>query len=166
MPLGVIRGSGRRRLLGALALALLAACSEAPTEAPGPVFPVTLKDFWTETGADTSPGGLVTLRVTNQGTATHEFVVVRTDLPADELPLGADGLTVDEDQIEPLDELEEVPAGATIDLVVPMVPGAYVIFCNLEGHYLSGMRDPLLITDGREPDPPATDATDRDADYR
>jgi uncharacterized cupredoxin-like copper-binding protein len=143
----VIGWSGRRRLLGGVVLLLFAACIRAPSEPPGPVFPVTLKDFWTETESDTSPSGMVTFRVTNEGKATHEFVVVRTDLPADALPLGPDGLSVSEDAVEPLDELTEVPSGETLELVLPLEPGSYVIFCNLEGHYLSGMRDPLVVTD-------------------
>lgn len=162
MPGGVIRGSGRRRLYAGGLILLLAACTDAPSEPPGPVFPVTLKDFWTETETDTSPAGLVTFRVTNEGKATHEFVVVRTDLPADALPLGPDGLSVSEDAVQPLDELTEVPAGQTLELVLPLEPGSYVIFCNLEGHYLSGMRDPLVVTDRREPDPPVTETSETD----
>jgi plastocyanin len=152
MPGGVIRGSGRRRLFAGVGLLMLAACTDAPPEPPGPVFPVTLKDFWTETETDTAPPGLVTFRVTNEGKATHEFVVVRTDLPADALPLGPDGLSVSEDAVEPLDELTEVPAGETLELALSLEPGSYVFFCNLEGHYLSGMRDRLIVTDERATD--------------
>ena len=39
----------------------------------------------------TAPAGKVTLSVSNIGPTTHEFVVVRTDLPDGELPIGADG---------------------------------------------------------------------------
>jgi hypothetical protein len=152
-----ILGGSLPRRLAAATVAVLAACTQAPSEPTGPVFPVTLKDFWTETQTSTSPSGLVTFRVTNEGKATHEFVVVRTDLPADRLPLGPDGLRVSEDAVDPLDELAAVPAGQTLELTLPLDPGAYVIFCNLEGHYLSGMRDPLLVTDGQAPDPPTVD---------
>jgi hypothetical protein len=147
------KGSGCRRALGGVVVLLLAACTHPSSEPPGLIFPVTLKDFWTETETDTSPSGIVTFRVTNEGKTTHEFVVVRTDLPADALPLGADGLSVSEDAVEPLDELTEVPSGETLELVLSLEAGAYVIFCNLEGHYLSGMRDPLVVTEG-----PAADA--------
>lgn len=157
---------GRRGLVGGVALLLLGACTDTPSEPPGPVFPVTLKDFWTETATDTSAGGIVTFRVTNEGKTTHEFVVVRTDLPADRLPLGPDGLSVSEDAVEPIDELAEVPAGQTLDLVLPLEPGSYVIFCNLEGHYLSGMRDPLVITDGQAADLPAAESSETDGRYR
>lgn len=140
-------GRSSRLRLAVAAVLVFAGCTGAPPEPEGPVFPVRLKDFWTETNTDSSPGGMVTLRIANRGTATHEFVVARTDLPDDALPLGPDGLSVDERLIEPLDEIEEVPSGAVMYLTVPMEPGAYVIFCNLEGHYLSGMHDPLIITD-------------------
>jgi hypothetical protein len=53
----MIRGSGRRRQLGVIVLLLFAACTDAPSKPPGPVFPVTLKDFWTETESSTSRAG-------------------------------------------------------------------------------------------------------------
>jgi hypothetical protein len=150
------------RLLWGVVVLLLGACTGTPPDPPGPVFPVTLKDFWTETETGTSPSGIVTFRVTNEGKSTHEFVVVRTDLPADALPLATDGLSVSEDAVEPLDELTEVPSGETLELVLPLEPGSYVIFCNLEGHYLSGMRDPLVVTDGPASDPQRTVAVETD----
>jgi hypothetical protein len=55
------------------------------------------------------------------------------------LPLGADGLSVDEDAIDVVDELEEVQDGSVGALSVSLEPGTYVLFCNLEGHYLAGM---------------------------
>ena len=166
MPGGVIRGSGRRRQLAGVVLLLFAACTDAPSKPPGPVFPVTLKDFWTETESSTSPSGMVTFRVTNEGKTTHEFVVVRTNLPPDALPLGPNGLSVSEEAVEPLGELTEVPSGETLELVLPLEAGSYVFFCNLEGHYLSGMRDPLVVTDGQAPDPPVTEARETDEYYR
>jgi hypothetical protein len=55
------------------------------------------------------------------------------------LPLADDGLTVDEDAIHVVDELDEVLDGSQDPLTVSLDPGTYVLFCNLEGHYLAGM---------------------------
>jgi hypothetical protein len=55
------------------------------------------------------------------------------------LPIGGDGLSVDEDSVDVVDELEEVLDGDRDSLTVSLEPGTYVLFCNLEGHYLAGM---------------------------
>ena len=99
---------------------------------------MTVKDFSIHAPA-TLPAGDVTLRVRNAGPATHEFVVVRTDLDADALPIGSDGLSVNEDWLQFVDELDEIPMWTTASLTLHLAPGRYVFFCNLEGHYLGGM---------------------------
>jgi uncharacterized cupredoxin-like copper-binding protein len=87
----------------------------------------------------------VTLSVSNIGPTTHEFVVVRTNLPDDELPIGADGLSVDEDRLDDVDEIEGVEDGSTEQVTVQLKPGRYVFFCNFEGHYLAGMHAAVRV---------------------
>ena len=93
--------------------------------------------------------GDVVLQVHNDAPATHEFVVVRTNLPADRLPLGPDGLTVNEDWLDGVGELNEVPAGTVGTLHLTLAPGRYVFFCNLEGHTSAGCtpywRSPRMV---------------------
>jgi hypothetical protein len=55
------------------------------------------------------------------------------------LPIADDGLSVDEDAIDVVDELEEILDGDRDPLTLSLDPGTYVLFCNLEGHYLAGM---------------------------
>ena len=76
---------------------------------------------------------------------TYEFVIVRTDFPSDQLPIGADGLSVNEDQLRPAGEIGEVESGTTQTLALHLAPGRYVFFCNLEGHYLGGMHGVLEV---------------------
>jgi uncharacterized cupredoxin-like copper-binding protein len=85
--------------------------------------------------------------VSNEGPTTHELVVVRTELPAEGLPISADGLTVDEEGVEEVDELHGLDDGTTDRLVVRLTPGPYVFFCNFEGHYLAGMRAEVEVTE-------------------
>ena len=118
---------------------LLVACSEPATAPSGPVFDVELKDFKVHPSSGSAPAGPVTIHVSNTGPTTHEFVVVRTDLPPDELPIGADGLSVDDDDLEEIDEIEGIEDGTTGQVTVRLEPGRYVFFCNFEGHYLAGM---------------------------
>lgn len=143
--------SGRRRIqFGAVALLLLSGCTgglPGGPATPESTVDVTLKDFAIHAPASVAAGG-VTFRIYNQGPATHEFVVVRTSLPAGELPIGSDGLSVDEDSLEGAGEVGEVDTWTTEPLTLPLTPGRYVFFCNLEGHYLGGMYTSFDVTDG------------------
>jgi uncharacterized cupredoxin-like copper-binding protein len=103
-----------------------------------------LTEFKIELGAATAPGGPVTFELTNSGTVVHEFVVFKTDLAADKLPLAADGATVDEAgagaSLTLVDEVEDIAVGATASLPVDLPAGHYVAICNVPAHYTSGMR--------------------------
>ena len=134
-----------RTVVAAAVLGLLAACSPSPTPT-GPVISVTEKDFAISAPASIPEGGEVTLSVTNQGPATHEFVVVRSDLPADQLPIGPDGLSVDEDAVTHIGEINQVDLGTTEAVRLSLPPGRYVFFCNLAGHYLGGMHTALVVS--------------------
>lgn len=136
--------TGRILLTVIAVLLMLPGCSSPPA-ATGPTLHVNIKDFKIEPALPSIEDGPVTLSVWNDGPTTHEFVVVRSDLPADELPLGEDGIRVDEDAVTAVDELEEIGAKSRVDLGVSLSPGRYVLFCNLEGHYLGGMRASIEV---------------------
>jgi uncharacterized cupredoxin-like copper-binding protein len=91
----------------------------------------------------TLTAGVHTVGYTNDGTLAHEIVMFRTDLPANQLPLEANG-DVNEDS--PLltnvadsgDEL--APGGTKTFKTAALSPGHYVAICNLPGHYRLGMK--------------------------
>jgi uncharacterized cupredoxin-like copper-binding protein len=144
---GVLRRGAPRLLVGVAAAVLLAPACSGPGAAPsGPRIDVTLKDFRIDSATASVAAGDVGFRIHNDAPATHEFVVVRTDLPAGGLPIATDGLSVDEDTLEPIGELGEVDAGTIGSLSLHLTPGRYVFFCNLEGHYLGGMHAVLEVT--------------------
>jgi uncharacterized cupredoxin-like copper-binding protein len=91
------------------------------------------------------PAGTVSLSIRNQGPTTHELIVVRTDRAPDKLPLQDDGLTVDEEApgIKLLDEAEGLDIDDRQTMVLDLAAGNYVMYCNLEGHYLGGMHAEL-----------------------
>ena len=125
----------------------VSSCSGPASHGAGhPTLDVTLSDFRIQVSSAGAPAGTVDLLVHNAAPATHEFVLVRSDLPADQLPIGADGLSVDEEPLTAVDELSEVDTGETDTLTVPLTPGRYVFFCNLEGHYLGGMHGVLVVS--------------------
>jgi uncharacterized cupredoxin-like copper-binding protein len=133
--------------VGVFALLTPAACSTA-AQPKGQVVDITLKDFHIDNGTAFVTGGDVVMQVHNEAPATHEFVVVRTNLPADGLPLGPDGLSVNEDWLDRVGELNEVPAWTVGTLPLHLAPGRYVFFCNLDGHYLGGMHAVLEVSGG------------------
>ena len=125
-------------VLAALALAvpLTVARRHEPTPRGIPVN-VRLEDFKVQQDAAVVPAGTVSFRIRNQGPTTHELIVVRTDRPPDKLPLQDDGLTVDEANGLDIDDRQ------TLDL--RLAPGHYVMYCNLEGHYLGGMHAAFTV---------------------
>ena len=93
------------------------------------------------------PAGTVSFRILNQGPTTHEYIVVRTDRAPDKLPLQRDGLTVNEDApgIDLLDEVGGLDIDDRQTMILRLAPGNYVMYCNLEGHYLGGMHAALTV---------------------
>jgi uncharacterized cupredoxin-like copper-binding protein len=134
---------------GSVALILLAllACSHGPISDTGTTVSVSLKDYRIMSSIVTVPAGAVSFDVHNRGPSTHEFVVFETAQPADRMPLGADGLTIDEDSslLRHAGEMAEVDIGQSRQLVLQLAPGTYVLVCNMEGHYLGGMHFSLVV---------------------
>ena len=52
-------------------------------------------------------------------------------------------MTVNEDAegLRRIDSIEQVNLHRTEDLTLHLKPGRYVLWCNLEGHYLGGMHE-------------------------
>lgn len=131
---------------------------EAAELTPGPVpqgataIDVTLKEWEVIAGSASAPAGQIYFRVTNDGPDhPHEFVVIRSDLAPDALPV-EEGV-VPEDDVEVLDEIEPFAVGSTGSLTLALEPGNYVLICNiaetedgeLESHYELGMRTAFVV---------------------
>jgi uncharacterized cupredoxin-like copper-binding protein len=89
-----------------------------------------------------APAGSVTFVVTNVGAVEHEFVVLKTDFAAADLPMNEEGTEAIEegDGVTPVDEIGSILPGETKSLTVDLEAGHYVLVCNIAGHYLMGMR--------------------------
>lgn len=131
---------------------------EAEALTPGPVpegataIDVTLKEWEIIVAPASAPAGQVYFRVTNDGPDhPHEFVIIRSDLAPDALPV-EEG-RVPEDDVELLDEIEPFAVGSTGSLTLDLEPGNYVLICNivetedgeLESHYELGMRTAFVV---------------------
>jgi len=68
---------------------------------------------------------------------------VRTDLALEALPL-ADG-AVEEGEVDVVGKIPEFAAGRTQEATLTLAAGKYVLFCNVPGHYVSGMRTSFTV---------------------
>lgn len=130
---------------------LLAACSSAgsspqasasasdasPSSPAGTTITATLSEYAIALSATSAPAGPVTFNVTNGGTMVHEFVILKTDTLAKDLPL-VDGVVV-EDDFSPVGEVPETDAGASGTFSATLAAGHYAIICNIAGHVAQGM---------------------------
>jgi uncharacterized cupredoxin-like copper-binding protein len=130
----------------ALVVPLTLARRHDPTPRGTPVN-VLLEDFSLRRDVDVVPAGTVRFRILNQGPTTHELSVIRTDRAPDKLPLQRDGLTINEDApgMDFLDEAEGLDIGDRRTLALRLAAGNYVLYCNMEGHYLGGMHAALTV---------------------
>jgi uncharacterized cupredoxin-like copper-binding protein len=69
---------------------------------------------------------------------SHELLIIRAQGP---LPLRADGFTIDEDALHKRLVILMEPMGPSRrHFVVHLVPGRYIVLCNMAGHAASGMK--------------------------
>jgi uncharacterized cupredoxin-like copper-binding protein len=145
----------------ALIVVLMAGCSSDSTTttttasattaaAASGTIAVTLADVDADTmlltpTPDSAPAGEVTFEVTNSGDKDHEFLVVKTDLGIEDLPLDTATDRVPEGDIDVLDEIEGIKPGETKTLTLTLESGNYALICNLEGHYRKGMRSAFTV---------------------
>ena len=113
-------------------------------KAEGTLVRVTERDFRIS-APKRAHAGDVTLSVLNEGPDAHELLVVRSS--GRDLRLRADGLTVDEEALEheTVGVLEAGQPKSVRRLRLHLPPGRYELICNMSGHYLGGMRAPLLV---------------------
>ena len=140
--------------LGVSAL-LLSACNRQATAAS---VDISLDEWAIAASPSTVSAGSVTFEVSNRGTETHEFVIIKTDLGLLDLPVGDDqGVDEEGEGTEIIDEVEDLAAGASETLTVDLSAGSYVLICNIveeedmEGmdhgsHYQMGMRTTFTVT--------------------
>jgi uncharacterized cupredoxin-like copper-binding protein len=138
--------SPRTALAGIVgAMILTTACSatspstslSAPSSSSTTTITATLKEYSIELSAETAPAGPMIFTVTNAGTMVHEFVVLKTDVQAADLPVASG--EVNEDDYTSMGEVADLAAGTSGTLSATLTPGHYAIICNLSGHVAQGM---------------------------
>jgi len=151
-------GTMRKALVLIAIGSLLGACS-TPAGSSGTTVTATLKEWEIKLSSTEFASGDMTFNLTNNGDKEHEFIVRKTDLKADSLPLietGEDAERIDEESSELSEvgspsEVAVVPPGSTgLSLRLNLEPGHYVLFCNLKVedllHYKKGMHIDFTVT--------------------
>ncbi len=138
----------------AAGLLALAGCSKSKSSstssgtpaAGGTTVNATLKQWTLSLDKSSATSGEVTFSATNSGTIDHEFVVFKTDLAPDALPLSGSSVDEQASGVTKKDEIAEFSPGTTKTLTLNLDPGKYVLICNVPGHYQQGLHAAFTVT--------------------
>lgn len=90
--------------------------------------------------AESAAAGEITFTATNTSKDTiHEMVLTPVTSPDEILPYDETMQKVDEDAAGHLGEVAELEPGTSGSLTLTVKPGTYILYCNIPGHYASGM---------------------------
>ena len=84
----------------------------------------------------------------------HEMIVVAVENPNAPLPYDYNTGQIPEKQVKMLGETEEMEPNAEKTITLDLKPGAYLLICNVPGHYAAGMWTPLLLPNNAARAPP------------
>jgi uncharacterized cupredoxin-like copper-binding protein len=109
----------------------------------------TPQEMYIHLSSETATAGDVTFSVTNEGTRTHEFVVLQTDTQAAAFPIGSfegEKNRIDEDNVGTnVGETGDMKAGESKEVTLKLKAGHYAVVCNLPGHYAMGMHQDFWV---------------------
>jgi uncharacterized cupredoxin-like copper-binding protein len=105
--------------------------------AKGTVF-VQLGDIWVAPTVSSVKAGKVVFNATNVGKLKHELMIER-------LPMKFDApMQPNEDAAQGM--IPDMDGGASGQMTMRLRPGRYMLFCNVEGHYMAGQHMVFAVT--------------------
>ena len=136
-----------RRLTGGLivlALAVLAVGAATAPASPSTTATVKVKlwEFKLVPTPASVKAGKITFVVRNTGKIQHQFVVIKTNLPPNKLPMKGAAAS----ETGSVGKIGEIDPGQTKSVTLTLKPGSYVLICNLPGHYMLGQRAPFHVS--------------------
>ena len=133
--------------------------AQAAPSAQATTVQVTIQNNGMTASPSSAPAGEINFVVSNAGSMDHEFVIIKTDLAVDALPVV--GGQVDENGagVQFIDEIEPFAPGTEQTISVNLASGAYVLICNLPGHYQMGVRTAFVVTEGTATATPTSTTT-------
>jgi len=108
---------------------------------------VALSEWAVTSDKNTVNAGPVNFNITNNGPGdAHEFVIVKTALAADSLPVNANGsMNENGTDVTIIGEIEDIAVATNAQATFNLEPGNYVLICNIrdedkqEAHFSNGM---------------------------
>ena len=142
-------------LTGVLAAVALASCGDDRDRTS--FVDVALTEWEVTPEVTSVPAGLVRFTTTNSGTLSHDLVIIKTDLPPNQLPANDDG-SVDESMVEVMGRVRAVAPGAFERATATLAPGRYALICNIvdaqggesRSHYQLGMHTAFTVSQADE----------------
>ena len=134
------------KLVAALmALALVAvSCAGQAENAPSDSQVVAeLTDSKITVSVPSVKAGKVKIGIRNLGSMLHSFEVLKTDVPQDKLPV--DGATAKASEVGKVGGVDNIAVGKSAAVTLDLVPGKYVLICNIAGHYQLGMHTAFTV---------------------
>ena len=136
-----------------------------PSAQPRAIVELTSDEWGIDAGQAPVRAGRVTFDERNTGAVPHDLLIVRTDLPADALPRGLEGVAVELAGDVVLgeshsDHQHDTGAGQAADRAhaedhldpggrrrrtVTLEPGRYVVLCPVPGHYERGQATAVTV---------------------
>jgi uncharacterized cupredoxin-like copper-binding protein len=128
-----------RTVTALMSLALLAISCASPAEgAPaGSQVIVEMTDYKLTVNMPSVKAGTYKIGVRNLANMEHSFEVLMTDLPHDKIPVNGASAKAKEDG--KVGAIPSIPAGKSAAVTLELLPGKYVLICNVAGHYQLGM---------------------------
>jgi hypothetical protein len=147
-----------RLLLGLFAIfALFAFAVGCGSTGGGGKVNVTLAEWSITTGPNSVPKGPIEFTIKNNGQKQHDLVILRTNIPPDQLPTKSDGsVNTDAPDIKIEHTVDAIDSGDTTGRTFQMDPGTYVLISNLvddengtkTAQYGRGMHTSFTVTEG------------------
>jgi uncharacterized cupredoxin-like copper-binding protein len=105
---------------------------------------VSLGEWFIHPSVTSVAPGEVRFNVSNDGSVKHEFVIIKTDTAADQLPLAGSDVNEEAAGKSP-GEIAEFAPGTTKSTTLKLTPGHYVFICNVTGHYSNGQHTDFTV---------------------
>ena len=95
----------------------------------------------------TVPAGPVEFVIHNNGAVPHEFVVFKTNLALNQLPMKDSRLDEDSKSLQNVADsgAQKLTSGESKTLQANLTPGNYVAICNVGNHFHRGMKTTLTV---------------------
>ena len=128
---------------GIAVAASLAACGGGGEARARTEVNVSLKEWSVTPSTTEARDGTIVFKVRNDGSVAHQLIVVKNDLPPDQLPVANGQLATS--QVRVLESIDPIAPGATGEVRFDATPGKFVLVCNVPGHYQQGMATSFLV---------------------